>query len=181
MIAAILSKGERNILCLFTNASGEWRLVVKREKALYAGDQLVNLNFPDETLVISYHFDDRIEEYCFSPEGKKKEKWKMKWIRILTDVYTNPQTADRTAEVVEIKPTGDGLSYRGYHEETDKPEIETAKKTIVPGVIYTDLDEFGIYSFPKSLGKARQRLTQPPTLPVNTQRDALPEGQLLQG
>ena len=176
VIAAILSKGERNILCLFTNASGEWRLVVKREKALYAGDQLVNLNFPDETLVISYHFDDRIEEYCFSPEGKKKEKWKMKWIRILTDVYTNPQTADRTAEVVEIKPTGDGLSYRGYHEETDKPEIETAKKTIVPGVIYTDLDEFGIYSFPKSLGKARQRLTQPPTLPVNTQRDALPEG-----
>ena len=136
----------------------------------------MNLNFPDETLVISYHFDDRIEEYCFSPEGKKKEKWKMKWIRILTDVYTNPQTADRTAEVVEIKPTGDGLSYRGYHEETDKPEIETAKKTIVPGVIYTDLDEFGIYSFPKSLGKARQRLTQPPTLPVNTQRDALPEG-----
>ena len=149
VIAAILSKGERNILCLFTNASGEWRLVVKREKALYAGDQLVNLNFPDETLVISYHFDDRIEEYCFSPEGKKKEKWKMKWIRILTDVYTNPQTADRTAEVVEIKPTGDGLSYRGYREETDKPEIETAKKTIVPGVIYTDLPEGKTGSFCK--------------------------------
>ena len=40
VIAAILEpKGERNILCLFANASGEWRLVVKREKALYAGDQ----------------------------------------------------------------------------------------------------------------------------------------------
>lgn len=175
-IAAILSKGERNVLCLFTNASGEWRLVVKREKALYAGDQLVNLNFPDEALVISYSFDDRIEEYCFSPEGKKKEKWKMKWVRIITDIYMNPQTADRSAEVVEIKPTGDGLSYRGFHEETDKLEIETAKKTTVPGIIYTDLDEFGIYSFPKSLGKARQKLTQPPILPVNTQQDALPAG-----
>lgn len=176
VIAAILSKGERNVLCLFANASGEWRLVVKREKALYAGNQHVVLNFPDETLVISYEFDDRIEEYCFSPEGKKKEKWKMKWVRILTDIHWSPHAADRSAEVVEIKPTGDGLSYRGYHEETDKLEIETAKKTTVSGVIYTDLDEFNIYSFPKSLDKARQKLTQPPTLPVNTQQDALPDG-----
>lgn len=33
VVAAILSKGERNVLCLFTDASGEWKLVVKREKA----------------------------------------------------------------------------------------------------------------------------------------------------
>ena len=175
-IAAILSKGERNILCLFTDASGEWKLVVKREKALYVGDQLVSLNFPDETLVISYQFNDRIEEYCFAPEGKKKEKWKMEWVRVLEDIRMDPGTENRSAEVVEIKPTGNGLTYRGFREETDKPEIETAKKTTVSGVIYTDLDEFSIYSFPKSLRKARQKLTQPPALPVNTQRDALPEG-----
>ena len=38
------------------------------------------------------------------------------------------------------------------------------------------MDELNIYSFPKSLKKAREKLTQPPALPVNTQRDALPEG-----
>lgn len=176
VIAAILSKGERNVLCLFTDVSGEWKLVVKREKALYAGDQFVNLNFPDDTLVITYEFDDRVEEYCFAPEGKKKEKWKMECVRIIRDIYMDPNTADRSAEVVEIKPTGNGLTYGGYHEETDRPRIGTAKKTTVSGVIYTDLDEFNIYTFPKSLSKARQKLTQPPTLPVNTQRDALPEG-----
>ena len=176
VIAAVLSKGERNVLCLFTNASGSWKLVVKREKALYAGDQFVNLNFPDETLVISYEFDDRTEEYCFAPEGNKKEKWKMEWVRVITDIHMDPNTAIRNAEVVEIKPTGNGLTYRGFHEETDSPEFETSKKTTVSGVIYTDLDEFNIYTFPKSLSQARQKLSQPPALPVNTQQDALPEG-----
>lgn len=175
VVAAILSKGERNILCLFTDASGKWKLAVKREKALYAGDQRVNLNFPDETLVVSYEFDDRTEAYCFAPEGKKKEKWKMKWVKVFRNIHMDANTGDRSAEVVEIKPTGDGLTYRGYHEETDMPERETAKKTTVSGVIYTDLDEFNIYSFPRSLGRARQKLTQPPTLPVNTRRDALPD------
>ena len=156
VIAAILSKGKRNTLCLFTDTSGEWKLVVKREKALYAGDQPVSLNFPDETLVISYDFNDRIEEYCFAPEGKKKEKWKMEWVRVLRDIHMDPDTANRSAEVVEIKPTGSGLTYRSFHEETNKPESETAKKTTVSGVIYTDLDEFSVYSFPKSISKARQ-------------------------
>lgn len=177
--AAILSKGERNVLCLFTKTSGEWKLVVKREKALYAGEQDVRLFFPDqENLLIAYEFDDRTEEYYFSSQGKKKEKWKMEWVRISRNIhfYPQPMNTYRVADVVEIKPTGDGLSYRGYQEENGKSDIETAKKTTVRGVIYTDLDEFNIYSFPKSLSKARKKLTQPPTLPVNTQRDALPEG-----
>ena len=72
----------------------------------------MSLNFPDETLVISYQFNDRIEEYCFAPEGKKKEKWKMEWVRVLEDIRMDPGTANRSAEVVEIKPTGNGLTYR---------------------------------------------------------------------
>ena len=100
----------------------------------------------------------------------------MEWVRVITDIHMDPNTAIRNAEVVEIKPTGNGLTYRGFHEETDSPEFETAEKTTVSGVIYTDLDEFNIYTFPKSLSRARQKLSQPPALPVNTQQDALPEG-----
>lgn len=175
VIAAVLSKGERNVLCLFTDASGQWKLVVKREKALYAGDQKLVMTFPDQHLDFWYEFDDRLEEYWFKPVGKNKEKWEMVQACIWTYDSPNPEAGD-SAEVVEIKPTGNGLSYRGYHYETGKTSVETAKKTTVSGVIYTDLDEFNIYTFPKSLSKARQKLTQPPTLPVNTQRDALPEG-----
>lgn len=171
VIAAVLSKGERNILCLFTRASGKWKLIVKREKALYAGDQRPEMDFSDQIFNFYYDFGDRLEEYWFQPSGKNEEKWEMVQVRVWTYDAVTPN-----AEVIEIKPTGSGLSYRGYYHVTGKGSVETAEKTTVSGVIYTDLDEFNIYSFPKSLSKARQKLTQPPTLPVNTQRDALPDG-----
>ncbi|MDO5298234.1 MAG: hypothetical protein Q4F18_02310 [Clostridia bacterium] len=171
VIAAVLSKGEKNILCLFTRASGEWKLVVKREKALYAGDRIPEMDYLDQIFNFYYDFGDQLEEYWFQPSGKNKEKWEMVQVRVWTYDAVTPN-----AEFVEIKPTGSGLSYCGYSYVTGKGSVETTEKTTVSGVIYTDLDEFNIYSFPKSLSKARQKLTQPPTLPVNTQRDALPEG-----
>lgn len=171
-IAAVLSKGERNVLCLFTNASGSWKLVVKREKALYAGAQNLSLSFGDQYLRLLYRFgDQQQEEYWFEPVGKNKEKWEMVQVCLWTYDPVTPN-----ADVVEIKPTGSGLSYRGYYYVTGKGSTETSEKTTVSGVIYTDLDEFNIYTFPKSLSQARQKLSQPPALPVNTQQDALPEG-----
>ena len=138
----------------------------------------MNLNFPDETLVISYRFDDRIEEYCFSPRGKrKKRKWKMKWIRDTAQMFIRiPKQRIEPQRLWKSNPRAMDLAIVAITRKRISREIETAKKTIVPGVIYADSDELGLYSLPKSLGKARQRLTQPPTLPVNTQRDALPEG-----
>lgn len=172
VVAAVLSKGERNVLCLFTDASGSWKLVVKREKALYAGEQNLSLSILDQYLQLFYSFNDQHqEEYWFEPAGKNKEKWEM--VRVCLWSY-DPVTPN--ADVVEIIPTGNGLSYRGYYYVTGKGSTETSEKTTVSGVIYTDLDEFNIYTFPKSLSQARQKLSQPPALPVNTQQDALPEG-----
>lgn len=172
VVAAVLSKGERNVLCLFTDASGSWKLVVKREKALYAGEQNLSLSILDGYLQLFYYVNDQQqEEYWFEPVGKNKEKWEMVQVCLWTYDPVTPN-----ADVVEIKPTGSGLSYRGYYYVTGKGSTETSEKTTVSGVIYTDLDEFNIYTFPKSLSQARQKLSQPPALPVNTQQDALPEG-----
>ena len=138
VVAAVLSKEDRNVLCLFTKASGEWKLVVKREKALYAGKHDVRLFFPDQkSLLLSYEYGDGYDAYCFSPHGKNKERWTMEWAQIVrnVDYYPQPMNTYRVTDVLEIKPTGDGLSYRGYHEDTGKPDVTTAEKTIVRGVI----------------------------------------------
>lgn len=176
-VAAILSKGERNVLCVFSKSSGSWKLVVKREKALYAGDQEVHLQFPDEQhLVIYYESGERAEDYWFQSTAASKEAWQFEKARLWRNRKVNQNTGDVTAEIVEITPTQDGLAYRGYHFESGKADVQTSGRTTVSGVIYTDLDEFNIYTFPKSVDEAKKKLTQPPSLPANARKDALPQG-----
>ena len=176
-VAAILSKGERNVLCVFSKSSGSWKLVVKREKALYAGDQEVRLQFPDEQhFVIYYEFGERAEDYWFKSTAAGKESWRFEKARLWRNRKVNPNTGDVTAEIVEVTPTQDGLAYRGYHFESDKADVQTSDRATVSGVIYTDLDAFNIYTFPKSFDEAKRKLSQPPSLPASAREDALPQG-----
>ena len=176
-VAVVMSRGERNVLCLFSKRDGGWKLTVRREKALYAGDQDIRLQFPDERhFVIYYEFGSRAEDYWFVASGAKKDRWTFEKARLWRNRKTDPGTGDVRAEIVEVTPTEDGLAYRGYRFETDKPETQVSAATAVSGVIYTDLDEFNIYTFPKSIEEAKKKLSLPAALPASTQADALPEG-----
>lgn len=176
-VAVVMSKGERNVLCLFSKSGGGWKLAVKREKVLYAGDQDIRLQFPDERhFVLYYEFGSRAEDYWFVASGAGKTQWTFEKARIWSDRRVDPSTGDVSAKIVEVTPIKDGLAYQSYRFESDKPPTQVSDKTRVCGVIYTDLDAFNIYTFPKNVKDAQEKLSLPAVLPESTQRDALPDG-----
>ena len=143
----ILRKNETNVLCLLEKRSnGQWRVVTRNTVALEQGK---NAQIP----YIYCETYGRFEiDYAYGSSGQERRDW-----------YVVCKESDGW-HVREYRDEGAGIEVTIKDDRLIYTDTGTGKKTTVVGIYESAFSQFNLREFPKTVVKARSKLTLPPEI-----------------